>query len=55
VNFWRHFKDTWHEGVSLAAGYVIVRAWESVGLPSGTGMILEAGRVARFWLAMMTH
>lgn len=51
-NFWEYFKETWHEGVSLAAGYVIVRAWEAVDLPSGTNMVLELGRMVRFWCAI---
>jgi len=34
VTFWQYFKETWHEGVTLAAGYVVASAWKAVGLPS---------------------
>lgn len=51
MNFWTHFRETWHEGVTLAAGYVVVDGWHALGLPSGARMAVEAGRAARFWLA----
>lgn len=42
MNFLLHVRDNWHEGVALAAGYVVVAAWRALGLPSVEQMILAA-------------
>lgn len=49
MNFWQCFRETWHEGVALAAGYVVVAGWRALGLPSVEQAVVSTGR----WLAAM--
>ena len=42
----RHFRETWHEGVTLAAGHVVIRAWEVLGLPGAVRLAARSCRAA---------
>jgi hypothetical protein len=44
--FGRHLRETWHEGVTLAAGYVVAAAWKAVGLPSVYKLAGGSARIA---------